>query len=205
LKPENKKNKQVSPPILDGLILAGGLSSRMGQDKGLIRFQGLTLIERTAQLLQDHCQTVSISKGKNQQSLPSDWPTIEDIHENIGPLGGILSAFEATPHHALLVVACDLPFLTPESVTHLVTHRGHSTFATAYRDSETNQPDPLFAIYEPSIFSILSYAIQKHTYSPRKVLCAEKITLLETVDHKTLENINTPDDLNRAQTYFNSG
>jgi molybdopterin-guanine dinucleotide biosynthesis protein A len=85
----------------------------------------------------------------------------------------------------------------------LVTHRDPSTFATAYRNKKTNQPDPLFAIYEPTIVSILTQAVQEHAYSPRKILCSEKITLLETIDHKTLENMNTPDDLNRAQTYFN--
>ncbi len=203
MKSKRKQNNQAGSPLLDGLVLAGGLSSRMGQDKSLIRFQGLTQIERTARLLKPHCQTVFISTGKNQSSSPGAWPTIEDRPENIGPLGGIFSALQTTPHHALLVVACDLPFLTSESVSFLISHRDCATVATAYRNKKTNQPDPLFTIYEPSILPVLAQAIRKHSYSPRKILCSQKITLLETIDDKTLENMNTPDDLNRAKTYFN--
>ncbi|MBL4574853.1 MAG: NTP transferase domain-containing protein [Opitutaceae bacterium] len=174
----------------------------MRQDKGLIRFHGVTQIERTAQLLASHCQTVYISRNKHQSAFPSTWPTIEDLYESIGPLGGILSAFKTAPTHAFLVVARDLPFLTQNSVANLISHRDPGTFATAYRNTQTGLPDPLFTIYEPSSLPRLIQAAQEKKYSPARILCSENITLLEAFDHKTLENINTPDELMRAQTYL---
>ncbi|WP_417356456.1 molybdenum cofactor guanylyltransferase [Gallaecimonas pentaromativorans] len=100
--------------MLYGLVLAGGQSSRMGQDKAQLQFDGQSLLERAQALLgASGCQEVLVSR--NQRGF------IQDIVVNAGPLGGIHAALAQTPNGAaLLVLPVDMPFMDAPRLQALV-------------------------------------------------------------------------------------
>jgi molybdopterin-guanine dinucleotide biosynthesis protein A len=73
---------------ITGIMLAGGNSSRMGKHKALVEYKGKKLIEWSISILKDLCDTIIISS--NSKHLRNyGYEIIEDVHENIGPIGGL--------------------------------------------------------------------------------------------------------------------
>ena len=108
---------------LCGMVLAGGKSSRMSRDKAsmVIGGGGLTQARRALGLLGTLCERTYISL-REEQSVPEGGegvPVLRDSGGAEGPLCGILAAFREAPAAAWLVMACDLPFVTPEILARL--------------------------------------------------------------------------------------
>src|SRR5271165_5171522 len=98
-------------------ILAGGASSRMGRDKGLLELAGVPLVLRTAQLLEPLVAEVTVV-GAGERYSALGLTTIDDQNggegERAGPLAGIVTALRATRAPWNLILACDLPYLSAE-------------------------------------------------------------------------------------------
>ena len=106
---------------------------------------------------------------------------------------------EADPQAAWLVVACDLPFLTHDSLKDLIERRNHLKVATAFASDQGGRhkdlPEPLCAIYEPkSRIRLMEYLALGYE-CPRKVLINSPICLLKQRSAGSLDNMNTPQDL----------
>ena len=181
--------KDINQLPINGLILSGGLSIRMGEDKRLINYHGKSQEQYIFDLLTHYCSDVYVSINQNQAT---DLPHIVDITLSIkSPIVGILSAFEKNPKMAWLVVACDMPFVNQEVIEFLIKHRNPEKFATAFLNSEENFPEPLLTIYEPKILEKLQEAVNQGKKSPMKVLQCLDVELLEVFDKEILNNINT--------------
>jgi molybdenum cofactor guanylyltransferase len=102
---------------LTAFVLAGGRSTRMGQDKALLPWHGKPLLEHMVHLLQGVADDVHVA-GRNQ--LPDRWP-------GLGPLSGIGTALEISPTDANLFVAVDLPHLTLSFLKYLRLRLENST------------------------------------------------------------------------------
>lgn len=188
---------------LYGLLLAGGQSSRMGRDKAsmIIRGDGLTQARRARGLLEPLCERTYISLRKGQ-AVPEGGegvPVLRDSGESEGPLCGILAAFREAPAAAWLVMACDLPFVTPEVLARLVDcHREQPGQPfVAYANSRDGLPEPLCAIYGPSALPILQKHAARGNFSPRRIMTEENTVLLDLPagSAASLTNINTPQDV----------
>lgn len=193
----------MSPSPPNALLLAGGRSRRMHCDKATLVYEGKTQLERTADLLQQFCPALylSLRKGQHVPSKKCDLPVIEDAFGEIGPLGGILSAFATHPKEAWLVVACDLPLLGESALRHLLRERDPNRIGTAYRSANDNLPEPLCAIYEPHAFSQIQQFYQKlKMRCPRKILMQTEPKLLDPIDPHALDNVNTPEEYKKAVT-----
>lgn len=177
-----------------GLVLAGGHSRRMQQDKAALRYEGQPQLQRAYELLQSHCEQTFVSVRANQQDeLRTRWPQIIDQHTELGPLAGIAAAQASHPDAAWLVIACDLPLLNSSAIEHLLQQRDPTRLATAYRNPHDQQPEPLCAIWEPRSAAVIRSAIAAHEYSPRALLKAAD-TLLLAAPATVLRNINTSDE-----------
>lgn len=119
---------------LYGLVLAGGKSTRMGEDKAALDYHGRPQAAHALDLLATACAKVFLSCRADQAGLPAyaGHPRIHDAHIGLGPLGGILSALDAHPEAAFLVAACDLPFLDRAAVAALAAGRDPEALATAF-------------------------------------------------------------------------
>lgn len=198
---ENKKpvfsDAEIAP--LYGLILAGGQSKRMGQDKGLLNYHGLPQQEYIAQLLNQFCEIVLVSSNSEKgNTVGGNFPIIQDHYHGIGPMGGLLTAMRSNNNVAWLVVACDMPFLNSETLTFLLQHRDHLRKATAFYNKSKGFYEPLFAIYEPGIHpEMIQYFGQGNT-SLQKILAATDVNAIEVPNQSILQNINTPEEFRQA-------
>ena len=98
-----------------GVVLAGGQSSRMGQDKALLPFKGETLLHHQVQLLRHVCSRVVVS-GEYV-----GFDCVKDSETKCGPISGIYSVAKQFPNTALLVVPVDMPQLIEEHLAMLIT------------------------------------------------------------------------------------
>ena len=153
----------MRPPPPNALLLAGGRSRRMHCDKATLVYDGEVQLMRITKLLNHLCSSTHLSLRKGQQPPHKelDLPIVEDRFGEIGPLGGILSAFALRPNDAWLVVACDLPFLNTGTLQHLLRSRDLDYLATAYRSAHDGLPEPLCAIYEPAVFQELKRFLEE--------------------------------------------
>jgi molybdopterin-guanine dinucleotide biosynthesis protein A len=191
-------------PNLNGLVLAGGQSRRMGTDKAGLRYgdDPRPQWKRMAKLLQSVCGKVFVSIRQGQildEWNPDDgFILLEDPAESQGPLTGFLEAFKADPHSAWLVAACDLPLLDLPTLECLVNNRS-ATAAVAYRSAHDDLPEPMCAIYEPAMRPVLEAALAEDLRCPRKILInqGESVLLLDLPNSDALENANTPEEFER--------
>ena len=185
----------MSNPLF-GLVLAGGESRRMGQDKALLVRGGQSQLSYIASLLEGVAERVFVSARRDQQddAERGQFATIVDRYEDIGPIAGILSAMEEYPDADWLIVACDLPNIDAETLEYLVAHRGGGPF-TAYRSSHDGLPEPLCAIYAAGSDRVLRHFVDDGLHCPRKMLINSDTLLLEQPNPAALDNVNTPDDL----------
>ena len=188
------------PPPPHGLLLAGGCSRRMGKDKSSIRYAGTTQPELAAELLRSRCAEIflSLRKGQNNATGLENLNVIHDRWESAGPLVGILSAMTEHPAAAWLVIACDLPFLDRITLDNLLAQRDPTKIATAYRSSYDGKPEPLCAIYEAHAHLVLEDFFANDIRCPRKILMQTEPLLLDPVNPRALDNVNTPKDYEKA-------
>ncbi len=187
-----------TPPLM-GLVLSGGKSTRMGQDKGLLRYHGKPQRSYLFDLIAPHCQSVYYSVRAEQTSdFPKGAPLVLDTFIGLGPFGAILSAFRQNPNAAWLVVACDLPLLDQATVGALVAQRHPGKVATAFQSPSNEFPEPLIAIYEPPAYSRLLQFLAMGYACPRKMLINSDIKLLQVPRPEALHNVNTPEEMQRV-------
>ncbi|HTL91120.1 MAG TPA: NTP transferase domain-containing protein, partial [Steroidobacteraceae bacterium] len=131
-------------PLL-GLVLAGGRSTRMRTDKAALLYAGRSQLERAMELIAPHVERayVSVRADQGEDPLRARFAQIRDLHDNLGPVAGLLAAQARHPEAAWLVLACDLPLLDAATLAHLVRCRAPQRVATAYRSSHDGLPEPL--------------------------------------------------------------
>lgn len=187
-------------PVLKGLVLAGGRSERMQTDKGALRYHAADQRQHTAALLAPYCAEVRVSCRPEQAAgLPAGLAALPDTFLHLGPLGGLLSAFQADPNAAWLVLACDLPFLTTATLDFLVQQRQPGRLATALRSPGSDFPEPLVTIWEPRSYGQLLRFLSLGYSCPRKTLINSDIALLEPPLPTELRNVNTPEERTAAE------
>lgn len=187
-------------PVLRGLVLAGGRSERMQTDKGALHYHSLDQRQHTAALLSEFCPDVRVSVRPDQAAdLPAGLTPLPDTFLGLGPLGGILSAFQADPNAAWLVLACDLPFLSRETLEYLVTNRQPARMATAFKSPWDEFPEPLISIWEPRSYGQLLRFLGMGYSCPRKALINSDIELLSPPAPEELRNVNTPQERAAAE------
>jgi molybdopterin-guanine dinucleotide biosynthesis protein A len=192
---------QQAKPVLNGLVLAGGKSARMGFDKGAVKWYGKEQRYHVADLLKKHCDEVYIScRDKEQQEeIDPQYASLADTFTGLGPFGAILSAFRQQPDRAWLVIACDLPLVDEAVIQNLVGNRNTSAIATAFKSTDNGFPEPVITIYEPKCYHTLLQFLAQGYSCPRKVLINSDTTLLEAPDKEALTNVNTPEELERIK------
>lgn len=180
-------------PLIKGLVLIGGKSERMGKDKSSLNYHGKPQKTYIKELLESQGieSYYSVREGKHEDEISDQYP-------NLGPFGGIYSAFQKDPNSAWLVLATDLPFVNVELLQQLIAHRNPTKVATAVKGRQREFPEPLVTIYEPKVYPILKQHLQQGDTSPTHVLMQSDIAIVEVDDH-FIRNVNTPEEYRAAK------
>ncbi len=179
---------------VQGFILVGGASRRMGRDKALLDFGGQPMLERIRRELSASASAVSLVGAR--QIYPS-FENVPDIHQQWGALGGIHAALTAARTDWAVLTACDLPFVTSELFERLATFVNSTTDAIVPIQAD-GRPQPVCALYRagtclPEIERLV--AAGEHT--PRALLAAVHTHLPGAENF--FFNVNTQEDLQKAQ------
>jgi molybdopterin-guanine dinucleotide biosynthesis protein A len=187
-------------PPLYGLLLSGGASQRMRQDKAALPYRGEPQLLRAWRLLERVTERSFLSVRDDQRDDPlrAGLPQIVDSYDPIGPAAGILSAQDRFPEAAWLVVACDLPLLDEHTLQQLVDARDVLVDATTFTSRHDGLPEPLCAIWEPSSHALLKQRYDDGSYCPRKALIQSRIAQLPAPG-EALDNVNTPEEREEMQ------
>ncbi len=208
----NSANSPAASPRLRAFVLAGGRSSRMGQDKALLPMQGQPLVAQMLTKLRAlHLEPAICG---NRPDLAAYAPMIPDAAEACGPLGGIVAALEASDAALNLILAVDLPGL-PVEFLHWLTLRAALTGAPATIPFVGGRPQPLCAVYHRDLAASLRQSLAAGNYrvihaihraAVRIDTCmVEQIAASGVFDavpalppvHTWFRNLNTPADFAR--------
>jgi molybdopterin-guanine dinucleotide biosynthesis protein A len=190
--------------MIEGFILAGGASSRMGTDKAQLDLGGQTFIARIAAALASIAVRTSVV-GAQGTAGASELPFVPDVYAKWGALGGLHAALAACRAEWAAVVACDLPFVTGELFVRLASLR--ENFDAVVPVQSDGRLQPLCALYrvEPCR-KRAEELIAAGEHRPRALLLAVKTRWVEMAELEDIEgaplfftNVNTPEDYLKAR------
>ena len=192
-----------------GVILAGGGSRRMGQNKALMRLGDETLIARTLKRLQSVTdEAILISNAPNLYT-ELGVRVYEDLVPNTGVLGGVYTGLSYAGNNAVLCVACDMPLLQPNLLTYLLSVLGEHDAVVPYtRDVNDGNPklQTLCAVYSRRCAQVIRQMLDEgelrlHALCDRVPVRMVPPDEWRGFDPKGLSfvNINTREDFERVR------
>lgn len=187
---------------LNGIILAGGLSSRFGSCKTKLKLNKQSILASSFDLLKLFCKDVSLSCHEDKKI--SHYPCIYDQYPCRAPINGIYSSLL---HYKspILVLSCDLPFINALTLEKLIDARNkayvsnNNLHMTTFMQNKTLLIEPLVAIYEYRALSLLKTALEQEKYALSKIIPVEFREHIITEDTKPFFNINYQADLQKAK------
>ena len=187
-----------------GVVLAGGLSSRMGREKAHIRAYGNAepdMLARTRGLLHDVLEHVWVSCRPG--NLKEGCACVMDIHPGLGPFSGVHAALTRARElglEAVLALSCDLPFMDIPTLQRLLRARdarAQGALMTTFRQKETGFIESLTAIYEVEALPCFEAALTAGERKLSRIIPAERRTDIVYANTEALPffNLNYPADL----------
>ncbi len=180
---------------LFGLILCGGLSSRLGYPKHLVTKDQLELYNWWVHQLLLICNQVHISCSISQLSSINYPHTLVDQKDATGPLEGIYQAFQFNSNVDWLIVAVDLVHLTIKDLRLLVANNSDTFDVIAFSNPQTNAAFPLCCIYKKSAKDQIDLVYHGELKAPKMVLSHLNTKMIPVEDPIKLTGINTPEEL----------
>jgi molybdopterin-guanine dinucleotide biosynthesis protein A len=186
-----------------GVVLAGGRSSRMGQDKALLSLhpEGPTLLDNALNLLTPVVDDLLVVGHPEIHGHVGPF-VIPDDHPGLGPLGGLVTAMRYASYDRLLVIAVDMPYVTEALLLRLERELGHFTDAAV--PLHHGRPEPLVGSYHRRCLPVFQRLIAQGTLKMSLALDAVRSSRI-AVDPgsggwpaKLFNNINRPEDLGSA-------
>ncbi len=165
----------------------------MGRNKALVEVDGTPMARRVADaLIAAGCDPVMLVGGDPDELAGLGLPVLADVHPGAGPLGGVVSAMHSAGGD-LLVVACDLPYLTPRVLASFVAAADASPSADVVV-ARTDRREPACVLWRPSSHSPTMASFESGERAVHRVL--EQLRCIELpVQYELMRNVNTPDDL----------
>ena len=180
-----------------GILLAGGLSQRMGSDKGLLELDGIPFAARILEALKAVCDEVMLV-GATSAYESFNTPIVADIYPQKGPLGGIYTGLQHSKTDLNLIVSCDAPFVTGALLQMLLDR--HDSFDITYPYDQENEAR-LIGVYHRELLPKLEASLTTNQLRLSHFIADQKVQrILLTDKHpfyhtKLLVNVNRPSDL----------
>jgi molybdopterin-guanine dinucleotide biosynthesis protein A len=193
----------MSQEFMTGFVLAGGRSRRMGQDKAEIPWRGGTLLGHAVEVMSEVSTTVYIVSSRQIQKPPAQ--VLTDKLPDAGPLAGILTALSATKTDWNLMLAVDLPLISP-ALLRFIAEACSRAQEQVVIPTMSGKLQTLCAAYHRSLLTQCEAALRNGEGSIVKFLAGVPSCILDQENlakrgfsAEMFFNVNTPDDLVRAQ------
>ena len=182
--------------LIRGLVLAGGRSLRFGSNKALARYEGVSMLERSAKLLRslDLEPVISLRDGSDYPRMPGTF-CVYDRYPDQGPMGGLYSAMSVFAGDDFLVLTCDMPAMEQAVLSGLLaTHKKESSL-TVYRFD--GEPQPFPGIYSGRLLPIVEARLGEGRRSFHALIeSCPAVGFIEWAGEGTFFlNVNRPADL----------
>jgi len=189
---------------VEGFILAGGQSARMGGDKALLKLGGVPLLQHVTRRVEPLVARLTIV-GPPDRYAAFGFRVIPDARPRLGPLGGIATALSHSANDWNLVVACDLPYLTAEWLDFLIV-RAQASQADVLLPQTAHGAEPLCAMYRTRCAAHIAGALQRGVRKITEALTGLTIDSIRPQQWKTFDsagslfkNMNTLADYEEAR------
>lgn len=188
------------------VIQAGGQSTRMGRDKGLVMFDGVRLVEYILNQVRGFGDDTILITNEPKGYVDLGLPIYEDVVRDKGALGGLYSAIDRSPQEWCLVLACDMPFVRLPLLQYMVGISGKYD-AVVPKPGEPPQFEPFRALYRKTCLSAIDDALNRGRKRVISFFDGVRCRIVEQAeihpfdpDGHSFFNINTRDDLAEAES-----
>jgi molybdopterin-guanine dinucleotide biosynthesis protein A len=185
-------NRWISKMQATAVIMAGGGSIRMGQDKSMLPIDGQPMIKYIVDQLRPHFSQILISSNDVSRYNIAGAEVIPDEVAGRGPLGGIASALKASANELNFVIACDIPQVDIDLMKMLL--RESRKFDAVIPRTGQSKYEPLFAVYKKSALKTIEEALLSGNNRIIDALGSSKVKYIDLNDVLQLKNLNTMDD-----------
>ena len=189
-----------------GVILAGGKSRRMGNNKAFLKVGGIPLIERVSGVLSRIFENVFLVTNDPATYASIGFPVYTDIYPDRASLVGIYTGLLKAKTPYIFCASCDMPFLSQSLIRLLVEKRENADLVLPFSN---NGREPLHAVYGKNCLSFMGQMILENRMAIKEIfdqVRTEKVKSEEvaTLDPKFLSflNCNTPEDYEMASEIF---
>ena len=194
---------------ITGIILAGGKSSRMGENKSLLKLEGITVIERVVNLMQKIFKDVILITNTPDEYDFLSIPMYKDIYEYKGPLAGIHSGLTHTKTDSNFIISCDIPLMTEELIKYILEFKTEKPITICKADGFIQQ---LAGKYSKSVLEnteeLLLEGIKETRDSNQKKRKCAVLSLIDSLNAEIIEIQNvdfykegTFNNMNRPEDY----
>ena len=187
-----------------GIILAGGKSSRLGKEKGLLLYKGMTLAQHAIKVLTTFCERIIIVTA-NPAYSQQDVSLVSDLVPGKGPLMGLYSGLQSSTTQHNLVIAVDNCFVGPEYFEYVLPQVPGYEVAVPFINQQYYEP--LVGYYSRDVIPAMKLYIERGYYNPPGLLDIVKVKKLRVEeDFKDyhpgyFKSINLPEDLQLIQEF----
>ncbi len=195
-------------PDLTVFILAGGKSTRMGVDKAFLALDGRTLLGRALDLARSVTPDVRIVGDPAKFSAYAS--VVEDVFGGCGPLGGIHAALRTSQSDLNLILAVDMPLVSPALLQYLIKCAKTST-ATVTVPRTNGRWQPLCAVYRREFADLAEEALREGRYKIDALFATQQTRTVEEEGLKAagfspnmFQNLNTPEEFEAVKGEDNS-
>ncbi len=182
------------------VILAGGRSTRMGFDKQMLTAEGRRLTEHLIDSLSPRFSDIMVASRTPELYDQKKVRVIEDIHEGIGPLGGIHAALTKAKSEFVFVIACDMPYLEPAYIDYMMARLAEQTYNACVTE-RGGYLEGFHAFYHRSALPVLEeeigqerYSVQRFLKKANTLIISEKTAASFLPAWRVFDNLNTPED-----------
>lgn len=192
--PDNQNLNFSSEENISAYIIAGGKSSRMGSDKGMLLLNETVFIAHIVKALQEATiQNITIVSANSAYDF-MNCNRIEDIHPDKGPVGGIFTALSHSKTEQNIVLSVDVPLISAEIITWLIANIDDEKLITQVKVAD--KTSPLIAVYNRKAVTVFEEHLKKEQLRLKMVVEAIPHQTIEVPEkwNSLLQNINTKED-----------
>jgi molybdopterin-guanine dinucleotide biosynthesis protein A len=189
-----------------GVLLAGGKSRRMGEDKRFILVGQRTLFERSCAVLCGLFEQVCVVIAQDSPSLQTEVPVVRDLIPDCGSLGGLYTGLRLAKTQHIFLAACDMPFLNPDVIRYMVHLKDQADIVIS---RWVTRLQPTHAVYGRNCLPVIEEMMKLHNRKIHGMIGHPALRVsfitereIQQIDHdgRSMFNINTPSDLEHARS-----